>query len=64
LHTGSISSGDLIEVVSVYVYVIVLRFISRKGFKERPFLGRKFLHLMAGNIIFLLPLFTITFSSH
>ncbi|MFP3871508.1 MAG: diacylglycerol/polyprenol kinase family protein [Candidatus Natronoplasma sp.] len=54
---GPITSGDLIGLLSVYLYVGALLLISRKRFEERPFLGRKFLHLMAGNIIFLLPLF-------
>jgi len=49
--------GDIIGVISVYIYVIALIFISEKIFKKYPTAGRKILHIMVGNIAFLLPIF-------
>jgi dolichol kinase len=50
-------SGDVIGLISVYLYVIVLLFISEKVLIKHPFFSRKFLHIMVGNVFFLLPLF-------
>jgi dolichol kinase len=50
--------SDLIGVLSVYVYVIVLLIITEKILsKKYPIMSRKILHIMVGNIAFLLPIF-------
>jgi dolichol kinase len=50
--------SDLVGVVLVYVYVVVLLIVSEKVFSKRyPIAGRKLLHIMVGNIAFLLPIF-------
>ncbi len=51
------TTGDIVGVLSVYLYVILLILISEKFLKKYPVVGRKFLHLMVGNIIFILPIF-------
>ncbi len=51
------TSGDAIGVISVYAYVIGLLLLSEKAFKRYPVLSRKFLHIMVGNVLFILPLF-------
>ncbi|MDR2967314.1 MAG: SEC59/DGK1/VTE5 family protein [Methanobacteriaceae archaeon] len=50
--------GNLIGLIVTYIYVAVIILISEKLLKNRPSLARKFTHIMVGNIIFLLPLFT------
>lgn len=50
-------SGDITGVIGVYLYVAILLIVSEKISKKYPLLGRKFLHIMVGNIFFLLPLF-------
>ncbi|MEM0492483.1 MAG: SEC59/DGK1/VTE5 family protein [Candidatus Thermoplasmatota archaeon] len=53
------SSGDILGLIIVYLYVSILVFISEKILSRRyPIMGRKFLHIMTGNIAFILPLFT------
>ena len=49
--------GDIIGVLCVYSYVAILLLISEKVLKKHPFISRKFLHIMVGNIFFILPLF-------
>lgn len=49
--------NDLIGVLLVYLYVGILLIISEKLLNKYPTFGRKFLHIMTGNIAFLLPLF-------
>ena len=50
--------SDLIGVLSVYVYVIVLLLITEKIIsKKYPVMSRKILHIMVGNVAFLLPIF-------
>jgi phytol kinase len=50
--------SDLLGVVAVYVYVVVLILFTEKIFsKKYPVQSRKFLHIMTGNIAFILPLF-------
>ncbi|MEM2022456.1 MAG: SEC59/DGK1/VTE5 family protein [Archaeoglobaceae archaeon] len=48
--------NDLIPLLSVYVYVGFLVLISEGAIKNE-LIGRKFLHIMVGNIAFLLPFF-------
>jgi len=50
-------SGDITGVIAVYVYVAILLLLSEKVLKSRPLISRKFLHIMVGNIFFILPLF-------
>ncbi|HIG99224.1 MAG TPA: phosphatidate cytidylyltransferase [Thermoplasmata archaeon] len=50
--------NDLLGVAAVYIYVIVLILFTEKIFSKRyPVQSRKFLHIMTGNIAFILPLF-------
>ncbi len=50
--------SDLIGVLSVYVYVIILLIFTEKILsKKYPIISRKILHIMVGNIAFLLPIF-------
>ncbi|HTX61403.1 MAG TPA: SEC59/DGK1/VTE5 family protein [Methanobacterium sp.] len=50
--------SDIIGLLLVYSYVAILILISEKILKSYPNLSRKFLHIMVGNILFILPLFT------
>ncbi|MGC9554817.1 MAG: diacylglycerol/polyprenol kinase family protein [Thermoplasmatota archaeon] len=50
-------SGDLLGVIAVYAYVAVLLFVSEKVLRRYPLGSRKFLHIMVGNVLFILPLF-------
>jgi dolichol kinase len=49
--------NDLAGVLLVYLYVGILLIISEKLLNKYPTFGRKFLHIMTGNIAFLLPIF-------
>ncbi|MEF8848528.1 MAG: diacylglycerol/polyprenol kinase family protein [Candidatus Thermoplasmatota archaeon] len=50
--------SDLIGVLIVYVYVAIILFVSEKILDKLPFyVSRKFLHIMVGNIAFILPVF-------
>jgi dolichol kinase len=50
--------SDLVGVAAVYIYVTVLIVFTEKVFSKRyPVQSRKFLHIMTGNIAFILPLF-------
>jgi phytol kinase len=50
--------SDLVGVAVVYVYVVVLIVFTEKVIsKKYPVQSRKFLHIMTGNIAFILPLF-------
>lgn len=48
--------NDLIPLLAVYAYVVSLVLVSEKAIKNE-LLGRKFLHIMVGNIAFFLPFF-------
>ena len=50
-------SGDAAGVLFVYAYVAILLFLSEKVLRSYPLVSRKFLHIMVGNIFFILPLF-------
>jgi dolichol kinase len=50
--------SNLIALILVYIYVAVIFLISEKLLKDRPSFARKFTHIMVGNIIFLLPIFS------
>jgi dolichol kinase len=50
--------SDLVGVAAVYIYVSALIVFTEKVFSKRyPVQSRKFLHIMTGNIAFILPLF-------
>jgi dolichol kinase len=49
--------SDLAGVLLVYIYVAILLIISEKILYKYPEGSRKFLHIMTGNIAFLLPVF-------
>jgi len=49
--------SDFLGVVLVYIYVAILLGISEILFKKNPKVGRKVLHILTGNIIFILPIF-------
>ncbi|MBI5680085.1 MAG: phosphatidate cytidylyltransferase [Methanobacterium sp.] len=51
------TTGDFIGLAFVYGYVAILLIISEKILKKHPKFSRKFLHIMVGNILFILPLF-------
>jgi phytol kinase len=51
-------TSDIVGLLLVYVYVVLLILISEKLLKNYPNISRKFLHIMVGNILFILPLFT------
>jgi phytol kinase len=53
--------SDIIGLILVYGYIVILLIISEKVLNQYPTLSRKFLHIMVGNILFLLPLFTSRF---
>ena len=54
-------SSDIIGLILVYGYVAILLIISEKVLNKYPTFSRKFLHIMVGNILFILPLFTSQF---
>jgi phytol kinase len=49
--------NDLLGVVFVYVYVAILLVVTEKVLVKHPETSRKVLHVMVGNIAFLLPVF-------
>jgi len=50
-------SGDIAGVLLVYIYVAILLIVTEKLLDKWPELSRKFLHIMVGNVAFLLPIF-------
>jgi len=52
--------NDLLPLLTVYAYVGLLVLVSERWIKHE-LLGRKFLHIMVGNIAFLLPFFESRF---
>jgi dolichol kinase len=50
-------SGDIAGVLLVYIYVAILLIVTEKILNKWPELSRKFLHIMVGNVAFLLPIF-------
>lgn len=53
----SMIQGDFIGILVVYSYVALLLGFTEKVFVKHPITSRKFLHIMVGNIAFLLPIF-------
>jgi phytol kinase len=54
-------ASDIIGLILVYGYIAILLIISEKVLNKYPTFSRKFLHIMVGNVIFILPLFTNQF---
>ena len=54
-------ASDIIGLILVYGYIAILLIISEKVLNKYPTFSRKFLHIMVGNMIFILPLFTNQF---
>ena len=54
-------SSDIIGLILVYGYITLLLIISEKVLGKYPTFSRKFLHIMVGNVLFILPLFTSQF---
>ncbi len=50
--------ADIIPLAIAFIYVIVIFIISEKVLKTRPEVSRKFLHIMVGNLIFIMPFFS------
>jgi len=50
-------SPDVAGVALVYIYVAILLIITEKFLDKYPEVSRKFLHIMVGNVAFLLPIF-------
>lgn len=50
-------SGDVSGVLLVYIYVAILLIVTEKLLDKWPELSRKVLHIMVGNVAFLLPIF-------
>ncbi|MGZ7159353.1 MAG: diacylglycerol/polyprenol kinase family protein [Methanobacterium sp.] len=57
LTLGGLDPSNLYGLLFVYGYVAILLLISEKVLNKHPQLSRKFLHIMVGNILFILPLF-------
>jgi phytol kinase len=49
--------NDILGLVFVYGYVIILLLISEKLLGKYVNFSRKFLHIMVGNVLFILPIF-------
>lgn len=49
--------GDIIGIIVVYGYVAILLGVTEKVLVKHPETSRKVLHIMVGNIAFLLPIF-------
>lgn len=48
---------DIGLLVLVYIYVIIIFVISEKFLKDKPSFSRRFVHIMVGNCIFVMPFF-------
>jgi len=54
-------ASDIVGLILVYGYIAILLIISEKVLNKYPTFSRKFLHIMVGNVIFILPFFTSQF---
>jgi len=50
-------NGDISGVLLVYIYVAILLIVTEKLLEKWPEASRKVLHIMVGNVAFLLPIF-------
>ena len=51
---------DILALIVVYIYVIIIFIVSEFMLNARPEVSRKFLHIMVGNMIFAMPIFSNT----
>ncbi len=49
--------SDLLGLIFVYGYVAILLLVSEKLLSKYPTFSRKFVHIMVGNVLFILPIF-------
>ncbi len=56
LHKFMVQS-DLLGLIFVYGYVAILLLVSEKLLSKYPTFSRKFVHIMVGNVLFILPIF-------
>ncbi len=49
--------ADIGLLVLVYIYVIAIFVFSEKFLKDLPSFSRRFVHIMVGNCIFVMPFF-------
>ena len=49
--------ADIGLLVLVYIYVIAIFVVSEKFLKDLPSFSRRFVHIMVGNCIFVMPFF-------
>ncbi len=49
--------NDLVGVAIVYIYVAIMLIVTEKALHKYPSMSRKVLHIMVGNVAFLLPIF-------
>jgi dolichol kinase len=49
--------SDIAGVLFVYIYVVILLIVTEKILSKHPELSRKVLHIMVGNVAFILPVF-------
>ncbi len=54
----NITGLDIGLIALVYFYVVVIFIAAEKLLKDRPTLSRKFVHIMVGNMIFVMPFFS------
>lgn len=54
--------SDLLGLIFVYGYVAILLIISEKILSKYPTFSRKFVHIMVGNVLLILPIFATRFA--
>ena len=57
MEVDFVFQSDLAGVALVYIYVAILLIITEKVLDKYPVVSRKILHIMVGNVAFLLPIF-------
>lgn len=50
-------ANDIVGVLFVYIYVALLLVVTEKVLRRYPAVSRKILHIMVGNVVFILPMF-------
>lgn len=50
--------SDILVLIVVYIYVAAIFVVAELVLKAKPEVSRKFLHIMVGNMIFAMPLFS------
>lgn len=54
----NITSIDILLLIIVYAYVVFIFILAEKLLKDKPTVSRKFVHIMVGNMIFIMPFFS------